>query len=120
MIKKTFNNIATIATTLTLTVVMLLGATIAQAQSKPVLVVSLPSIDELMANLDFLGSFGGQPAASQMVNGMVMGMTQGQNWNLEDLSADCASDGRYSFFLDASPMPLTNAVGSPVNPVVVK
>lgn len=49
-----------------------------------------------------------------------MGMTQGQNWNLEDLSADCASDGRYSFFLDASPMPLTNAVGSPVNPVVVK
>jgi hypothetical protein len=49
-----------------------------------------------------------------------MGMTQGQNWNMEDLSADCADDGRYTFFLDASPMPLTNGVGSPVNPVVVK
>jgi kynurenine formamidase len=49
-----------------------------------------------------------------------MGMTQGQNWNLEELSKDCADDGRYTFFLDASPMPLTNAVGSPVNPVVIK
>jgi kynurenine formamidase len=49
-----------------------------------------------------------------------MGMTQGQNWNLEELAADCADDGRYTFFLDASPMPLTHAVGSPVNPVVVK
>jgi kynurenine formamidase len=49
-----------------------------------------------------------------------MGMTQGQNWNLEDLAADCADDGRYSFFLDASPMPITSAVGSPVNPVVIK
>jgi kynurenine formamidase len=49
-----------------------------------------------------------------------MGMTQGQNWNLERLAADCADDGRYSFFLDASPLPFTHAVGSPVNPVVVK
>jgi kynurenine formamidase len=49
-----------------------------------------------------------------------MGMTQGQNWNLEELAADSADDGRYSFFLDASPLPLTHAVGSPVNPIVVK
>jgi kynurenine formamidase len=49
-----------------------------------------------------------------------MGMTQGQNWNMEELSADCAEDGRYTFFLDASPMPFTNAVGTPVNPVVIK
>jgi kynurenine formamidase len=49
-----------------------------------------------------------------------MGMTQGQNWNLEELAKDCAADGRYSFFLDASPMPFTHAVGSPVNPIVVK
>ena len=49
-----------------------------------------------------------------------MGMTQGQNWYLEDLSGDCAGDGRYSFFLDASPLPFTHAVGSPLNPVVVK
>ena len=49
-----------------------------------------------------------------------MGMTQGQNWNLEELAKDCAADGRYWFFLDASPMPFTHAVGSPVNPIVVK
>jgi kynurenine formamidase len=49
-----------------------------------------------------------------------MGMTQGQNWNFEGLAADSADDGRYSFFIDASPMPFTNAVGSPVNPIVVK
>jgi kynurenine formamidase len=49
-----------------------------------------------------------------------MGMTQGQNWNLEALAADCADDGRYSCFLDASPLPFTNAVGSPVNPIAIK
>jgi len=49
-----------------------------------------------------------------------MGMTQGQNWNFEELAQDCATDGRYSFFLDASPMPFTHAVGSPVNPIVIK
>ena len=49
-----------------------------------------------------------------------MGMTQGQNWNLEELAQDCAADGRYSFFLDASPMPFTHAVGRPVNPIVIK
>lgn len=49
-----------------------------------------------------------------------MGMTQGQNWQLEDLAADCADDGVYEFLLEASPQPFTNAVGSPVNPVVTK
>ena len=49
-----------------------------------------------------------------------MGMTQGQNWLLDDLAADCADDGVYSFLLDASPLPLTNALGSPVNPVAIK
>jgi kynurenine formamidase len=49
-----------------------------------------------------------------------MGMTQGQNWALEALAADCADDGVYEFLLDATPQPFTNAVGSPVNPVAVK
>ena len=26
-----------------------------------------------------------------------MGLWQGQNWNLEELAADCADDGRYAF-----------------------
>jgi kynurenine formamidase len=49
-----------------------------------------------------------------------MGMTQGQNFNLEGLAADCAADGRYEFFVDASPQPFTRAVSTLVNPVVVK
>ena len=49
-----------------------------------------------------------------------MGMTQGQNFVLDELAADCADDGQYEFLLDASPLPFTNAVGSPVNPVAVK
>jgi kynurenine formamidase len=49
-----------------------------------------------------------------------MGMTQGQNWVLDALADDCASDGRYTFLLDATPLPLTNAVGSPLNPVALK
>jgi kynurenine formamidase len=49
-----------------------------------------------------------------------MGMTQGQNWALDDLASDCADDGVYTFLLDASPLPLTNALGSPVNPIAVK
>jgi len=49
-----------------------------------------------------------------------MGMTQGQNFVLDALAADCADDGQYDFLLDASPLPFTNAVGSPVNPIAVK
>jgi kynurenine formamidase len=49
-----------------------------------------------------------------------MGMTQGQNFDLEHLADDCAADGRFSFFLDASPLPFTGALGAPVQPVVIK
>jgi hypothetical protein len=49
-----------------------------------------------------------------------MGLTQGQNFVLDELAADCADDGVYEFLLEASPQPFTNAVGSPVNPVAVK
>jgi kynurenine formamidase len=49
-----------------------------------------------------------------------MGMTQGQNWVLEDLAEDCAEDGVYEFLLEASPQPFVGAVGSPVNPIAVK
>ena len=49
-----------------------------------------------------------------------MGMTQGQNFALDALAADCAADGVYCFLLDATPLPFTNGLGSPVNPVAVK
>jgi len=49
-----------------------------------------------------------------------MGMTQGQNWVLDALADDCAADARYTFLLDATPLPLTNGLGSPLNPVALK
>lgn len=49
-----------------------------------------------------------------------MGLTQGQNFDLEELARDCAADGRYAFLLDASPLPFVRGLGSPVNPVAVK
>jgi kynurenine formamidase len=49
-----------------------------------------------------------------------MGMTQGQNWFLDALADACAADGRYTFLLDATPLPLTGALGSPVNPIALR
>ncbi len=49
-----------------------------------------------------------------------MGMTQGQNWVLDALAEDCAADGRYTFLLDATPLPLTAGLGTPLNPVALK
>jgi len=49
-----------------------------------------------------------------------MGLTQGQNFDLEALAADCADDGRATFLLSASPEPIVNGVGGLVNPVALK
>lgn len=49
-----------------------------------------------------------------------MGLLIGEMWDLDALAADCATDGRYAFWLTAAPLPITGAVGSPVNPVAVK
>jgi kynurenine formamidase len=49
-----------------------------------------------------------------------MGMTQGQNWVLDELADSCAADGQYTFLLDASPLRLTDGLGTPLNPVAVK
>ncbi|MGW1882326.1 cyclase family protein [Streptomyces sp. NPDC001970] len=48
-----------------------------------------------------------------------MGMLQGQNWNLEELSAACADEGRYAFLLSATPEPFVGGTGTPVAPVAV-
>ncbi len=49
-----------------------------------------------------------------------MGLVQGQNWYLDDLASDCATDSRYTCLLVAPPLPLTGAVGAPVVPVAIK
>lgn len=49
-----------------------------------------------------------------------MGLAQGQIWHLDDLAADCASDGQFDFLLSATPIPLTGSTGGIVAPTAVK
>jgi len=49
-----------------------------------------------------------------------MGMPQGQNFNMEELSAACAEDGLYDFFLSATPEPFARGLGGPVAPIAVR
>lgn len=49
-----------------------------------------------------------------------MGLLIGEMWDPDALAADCAADGVYAFWLTAAPLPITGAVGSPVNPLAVK
>lgn len=48
------------------------------------------------------------------------GITMGEIFFLRDLAEDCARDGVYEFFFAAPPLPITGAVGSPINPIAIK
>ena len=48
-----------------------------------------------------------------------IGLTIGELWDLERLSDACAGRGRWEFLLTAAPLPITGAVGSPINPIAV-
>ncbi|MGC5077084.1 cyclase family protein [Agrococcus sp. DT81.2] len=48
-----------------------------------------------------------------------IGLTIGEMWDLDELGDACAASGRFDFLLSAPPLPITNAVGSPINPVAV-
>jgi kynurenine formamidase len=50
----------------------------------------------------------------------MIGLSMGEIFFLKDLAADCAADGRYEFFFCAPPLPITGAVGSPINPIAIK
>jgi kynurenine formamidase len=49
-----------------------------------------------------------------------MGLLVGEIFDLESLGADCAEDGVYEFLFVAPPLPITGAVGSPINPQAIK
>ena len=49
-----------------------------------------------------------------------MGLHIGEIFDLEALAEDCAGDGVYEFFFAAPPLPITGAVGSPINPYAIK
>ena len=49
-----------------------------------------------------------------------LGLFLGELWDLDALAADSAADGVWEFFLVAAPIPVTGAVGAPVNPLAIK
>ena len=49
-----------------------------------------------------------------------IGLFLGEMWDLDELADDCAADGVYDCWLTAAPLPVTGAVGAPVNPIAVK
>jgi len=49
-----------------------------------------------------------------------LGVTFTEITILDELAADCASDGQWSFLYVAAPLKVVNGSGAPVNPVVVK
>jgi kynurenine formamidase len=50
----------------------------------------------------------------------IMGMTMGEIFNVKELADDCAEDGVYEYLFVAPAIPITGAVGSPVNPLAIK
>jgi kynurenine formamidase len=50
----------------------------------------------------------------------IMGLTVGEIFHLAELAKDCREDGRYEFLFVAPALPITGAVGSPVNPLAIK
>ncbi|HSF05278.1 MAG TPA: cyclase family protein [Methylomirabilota bacterium] len=49
-----------------------------------------------------------------------MGLLVGEIFDLDALAEDCAADRVYEFQFVAPPLPITGAVGTPVNPLAVK
>ncbi|MDE2229749.1 MAG: cyclase family protein [Alphaproteobacteria bacterium] len=50
----------------------------------------------------------------------MIGLTMGEIFYLEELAEDCAKDKVYEFFFCGPSLPITKAVGSPVNPMAMK
>jgi kynurenine formamidase len=48
------------------------------------------------------------------------GLLFGEIFQLDDLAAACAADGNYAFLFAAPPLPITGAVGSPINPLAIR
>jgi kynurenine formamidase len=49
-----------------------------------------------------------------------IGLTLGEMFNLEELAADCEEDGVWEFMFCGTGLKVTNALGSPVTPMVLK
>ena len=50
----------------------------------------------------------------------IMGLTMGEIFYLKELAEDCSEDSTYEFMFVAPALPITGAVGSPINPLAIK
>ena len=50
----------------------------------------------------------------------IQGMTMGEMFYLKELAEDCFEDNIYEFLLVAPSIPITGAVGTPINPIAIK
>jgi kynurenine formamidase len=50
----------------------------------------------------------------------MIGISMGEIFFVKDLAEDCARDGVYEFLFTAPPLPISKAVGSPLNPLAIK
>lgn len=48
-----------------------------------------------------------------------IGLFVGEMWDLDDLAQHCRTTGTWECWLTAAPLPVTGAVGAPVNPIAV-
>ena len=48
------------------------------------------------------------------------GVLFGEIFHMDALAEACAEDGRYAFLFTAPPLPITGAVGSPINPLAIR
>jgi len=48
------------------------------------------------------------------------GLLLGEMFHLDALAEACAEDGEYAFLFAAPPLPITGAVGSPINPLAIR
>jgi kynurenine formamidase len=81
--------------------------------------VALVATDNLTFEV-YPGEVAGLELPVHMLHIVEMGLVQGQNFDLEELAADCEDDGRYAFLINATPEPIVYAAGAPVTPTVVK
>lgn len=77
--------------------------------------------------LECLPAVSGSPFGADTDHGMMhqdlialLGLPIGELWKLDELSVDCAADGRYECLLTVKPLNLTGGVGSPANATAVK
>jgi hypothetical protein len=50
----------------------------------------------------------------------IMGLTMGEIFKLDELSKACAGDKVYDFMFVGPALPITGAVGSPINPLAIR